>query len=163
MAITREFLESNPRSKQIREICVQVLNRVDALMKLDDQEDLYRETVRKINSQLEMLQGKLIDLNIRIDMNAGNYGNYETDPVFTAEYIAGQHLHLFINEIPSIPSLIGTLGEFSQVSRGEDEPYLLQTKDLPDQIVNFIKVQGIFNILKIFLDFEDDERSTAFL
>ncbi|MDP3733149.1 MAG: hypothetical protein Q8Q91_01275 [Candidatus Daviesbacteria bacterium] len=86
----KDFYLSNPRSAEIRSVCLTIIQALERLMSDTDvaqdpsiQTDLY--------AQIEIQNGKLIDLGIRAGMNLGKkVEDYEVNPIMSAEYLAGQ-------------------------------------------------------------------------
>src|SRR5687767_8056251 len=128
---TAEFLNSTPRSKEIRDVCVQIVERAkelvndpDVVNNPDEQSTLYAE--------IEALGGRLIEMGIKPDMNTElPKDTYRKSPVKTMEWIAGQLLpetgHRFVSQADVLP----IAQEFNVTDMGKQGINATETKDMP--------------------------------
>lgn len=85
---TRNFYESDPRSREIRGKCEIILQTV---YKLRTKTDLTANIEADLYVQLEGMNGELIRLGIVPNMQEGRpLEDYQSSPVVAAEYLAGQ-------------------------------------------------------------------------
>ena len=146
---TPDYL-SNPRSQELRDICLHMLAAFEAL--------LYGPEHMKLqaHAQLEHYNGQLIELGITTGMKAGLSQEAYRDPVTAAEYLAGQ----LVEELGHI-----SLSE-SQVKRSVEEwseaeqegVHLLSTHNLPDNVHQFAIHQQVITTVAHFFGRSQQER-----
>lgn len=154
---TKEFLTSTPRSSQIREVCLGIVNRLNALLhdpeiaqNTDRQSQLYAE--------LEAQGGKLIELGIKPDMHVGQpLEAYKSNPVTAMEYVAGQLYettgHKVVSESQSMP----IIQEFSETRLGR--AHLIPNADqIPNKMKDLMVMRSMVNVGYSFLDAQPDEK-----
>lgn len=119
-----EFYQSNAKAEDIRNACIPILQKLYTL--------LYNEEVAKdkgeqarLYSQLELDNGKLIDLGVSSKMKMGKpLKEYQSNPLTAAEFFAGQLIPLTGTQIPSEKEAVALLEEFSQPLDSELPPKL---------------------------------------
>lgn len=159
MAITKEFYESDPRSKEIRQVGIAILNRFSLL--LSSERGTSQDEISRINSELELLEGQLIGFGITRGMNAGLPEQaYEKDPLTAIQYVLGQIYEILVIPLPSEDTIVGTVGEFNVLNRTQDDsPYLVELTNAPQPLIDFMRAQTMLGILRHFIDYRDEESS----
>lgn len=133
---TKDFFLTNPRSAQLRGICLSIVHNLDALIHDPEvvQSDAY--------AQLEALNGQLIELGVRLYMQEGLPQEiYSQNPVIYAEWFAGQIIRLTGVHIVSESEIVPIRQEFSQVQTPEGVSIIESSESLPQKLNNFIDMR----------------------
>lgn len=92
-APTAEFFASNPRSVQLRAICLPIVRALDDLVTAEAVSSL--NAVAQLRERIDRSREELVLLGIEPNMHVGeDPRNLRTDPVMLAEYIGGQLIQL---------------------------------------------------------------------
>lgn len=141
-----EFYQSNAKAEDIRNACIPILQKLHQL--------LYNEEVAKdkgeqarLYSQLELDNGKLIDLGVSSKMKMDrSLKEYQSNPLTVAEFFAGQLIPLTGTQIPSEKEAVALMEEFSQ-SRDNDT-FLAESSELPQKLREFITKRNRFRFIQ---------------
>jgi len=143
--VTRKQFNSNPRSKEIRDISLGIIKNVDALLHKPDVDQL------QASASIEALSGQLIGLGITPNMQCGKPEDAYHDPVVMAEYVAGQILESMGRAIPSESSVVPIIEELSVAQYGNI--HVLETPaEKPKPLVDFMVMRSVVNVVYRFLD-----------
>lgn len=141
-----EFYQSNAKADDIRTACIFILRKLHrlfydpALVEDSDEKS-------KVYAQLEIDNGKLLELGIEPGMKVGrDFKEYQSNALLAAEFLAGQLIRLTGEHIPSAPKLTDSVGE-NATSLG-DEAKIVEADDLSPQTRDFSIKQEIFNFVK---------------
>lgn len=147
---TKEFLLSDPRSAQIREVCIGIVRRLDTLLhnpevarSQDEQSQIYAE--------LEAAGGKLIELGIVPDMHVDEPAEaFKANPVMTAEYVAGQLYETTGHTVVSETAAMPIIQEMTEAQSGPVS--VISGKNLTPKLREFIIMREMVNVGYSFLD-----------
>lgn len=147
---TAAFFLSDPRSAELREVCIEIVECATSLSEdsaiasdISSQQQLY--------AQLEHLGGKLLGMDIAGDMNTGLPEEvYKSDPVKTAEWIAGQLLPLTGSHVLSETEMIRPIQEFTE-TRAENICGI-DLEGIPPKVRDFMRGKVLLSFVRSLLD-----------
>lgn len=126
----KDFYLSNPRSREIRGACLLALQGLERLM---NDPEVAKDSAKKseLYAQIEVQNGKLIELGIRPEMHVGKpEEDFKANPVMTAEYLAGQLFDLMGIQIPSETEIVPIIQEHNELQE-EKSIALVELSRLP--------------------------------
>lgn len=151
----REFYLADHRSAQLRGESLNVIRYLLALLYCP-------EVVAKMGGesaiyvQLEILNGRLIELGVGPDMQTGYPPEiYETNPVTSAEWVAGQLIKFTGERIPSEATAKRLIEEFSDSEAGAMR--VIGAKNMPNRLVKYYDTAMIVAGLCSQLGVENEE------
>lgn len=107
---TAEFYQSNPRAAEIRRACVPILRNLHRLL-YDPEIENDSEARARLESEIEVGNGALIELGIRPNMKTGKAARaYQSNPLLAAQYFAGQLLSLIGSDTHSMSTSTEDIG-----------------------------------------------------
>ena len=149
---TKEFLLSDPRSTEIREVCVGIVHRLDALLH-DPEVARSQDRQSQLYAELEMQGGRLIELGIRPNMHVGSpLEAFQSNPVTTTEYVAGQLIEQTGASVVSESATMPIIQEMSEVQSGS--AHLISGKNITPKLRDFMVMRSMVNVGYSFLDAE---------
>lgn len=142
---TPEFYQSNLQAAEIRLACIPALQKISEL--------LYnpalagdRDAQAKICSELELENGKLINLGVLQGMESGRQlSDYQKNPLLAAQYLAGQLLQLTGISIPAMMEASQSIGE--NVAN-LDRVSIVETADMSPYSREFAVIQQMLLFIK---------------
>ena len=149
MSVQRKDFLSNPHSKDIRDICLNMLAAFEAL--------LYgTESIKaQAYAQLERCNGMLIELEITPEMKTGLPEEAYNDPVTAAQYLAGQLIEQLEHISPSQSKVIRSVEEWSETT--QENIHLLSTNSSPSDVHKFIVHQQVITTIANLFDRSKEE------
>jgi hypothetical protein len=152
---TKEFLTSEPRSAKIREVCIGIVRRLDTLLH-DPEVAQNQDTQSQLYAELETHSGELIELGIEPSMHVGTpLEKFQSNPVTTTEYIAGQLIELTGVNIVSERAVMPIIQEMSQAQSGPF--HLISGKNITPKLRDFMVMREMVNVGYSFLDAEPED------
>lgn len=153
-----KFYRSNPRSNTIRETCIPAIDALDRLLH-DPKVTEYSEFRSSLYSQLEMVNGKLVELGIKPGMHLGKpLADFQTNPVTAAEFLAGQLIPLTGRSIPSETEVMPIIEEFTEKKVGNAR--VIDSQSLPDKAHDFRVVRGVVELIRNNFDIKPEGNKT---
>lgn len=149
---TKKFYESDPRSSQIRQVCIPIIKVIYRLQldpeiaeNFDMRSDLY--------AQLEVLNGNLIDLGIEQHIHRGkSLEVFQANPVTAAEFLAGQLIPFTGRKIVSEKEAMPSIQEFTAEKVGQTR--MIESRDLPQKMEDFRTTRAVVAFIKNAFDVE---------
>lgn len=133
-----EFYQSNAKAEDIRNACIPILRKLYTLLYNEEVAENKGEQAR-LYSQLELDNGKLIDLGVRSKMKMDRpLKEYQSNPLTAAEFFAGLLIPLTGTQIPSEKEAVALMEEFSQSRDSE----------LPPKLREFITKRDMFRFIQ---------------
>ncbi len=151
----KDFYLSNPRSAEIRSICLIVIQALERLM--SDVEVAHELSIKAdLYAQIEIQNGKLIGLGIRAGMHIGkNVKDFSASSIISAEYLAGQLFRLMGIKVSSETELYNISQEHNEL---EEKSFVLFDPDmLPTQGRDYLVYRSVLNHITTKFDIGDEE------
>ncbi|HJZ05865.1 MAG TPA: hypothetical protein VJ327_08490 [Patescibacteria group bacterium] len=153
---TKEFLLSEPRSAEIREVCVGIVRRLDALLH-DPEVAGSQDRQSQLYAELEMQGGHLIELGIKPGLHVGKpLEAFQSSPVTMAEYVAGQLIEQTGANVVSESAAMPIIQEMSEAQSGS--AHLISGKNITPKLRDFMVMRSIVNVGYRFLDAEPEDK-----
>lgn len=145
-----EFFLSNPRSAELRDVCIGIARRVEDLI-YNPEVTENRDRQLTIYAELEMLGGKLIEMDISPEMNTGlPLEVYKSNPVTTAEYIAGQLYPFTGHSVISEKEIIPVTQELNETDL--ETVSLMENRIIPNKMRRFLVERRVISFIRDSLD-----------
>jgi len=154
--LSRKNFNSTERSRNLRDICIQILQRAKELLLNEDIAD--DEDVRlRLHSELEHLGGQLLALGITEAMHTEEPHPDFSNPVILAEQLAGQVIRLSASDLPSRSHTMPIVQEFSETKNivGGMRTDVLDPK-IPRQIQEFNDANIYLNVGTRLFDADEE-------
>jgi len=149
---SREWYEDIKESAELRDICILILNVISQIV-FDPSLINQPEERARLEAQLEPLEGLLIDKGIRRKMNmSGDQFRYATDPVFMAQYLAGQILDGIAQPKPHVADVVAQQAEFNE---GGEIP-LIKAEFITQLARNHEDMKALISMGADFLDAKEE-------
>lgn len=159
---TKHFFFQSDRASQIRNLCIQVMQRVNALF---TNPAIQNDDKRKVEiyCQLEALNGRLIALGIISNMHQEKPEEergrkMKNDPNMLAEFLASQLITYTGSEISRESDLTCIAQEFSEKKITDDNGitshFILNKSPKPQMYMKTLQIRGIINWIDIMMDTE---------
>lgn len=144
--MTRERFFINPRSRELREVSLELIRACETLMykQYMDSDQLY--------ASIEHLNGVLVSLGITADMNAGLPREAYQDVVTVAERAAGQLLTIAGAALITEQHVTPIFQEWSEAR--VDTAYWVSLEHLPQPVQSFLAQRHLLKMVKSFLDYQ---------
>lgn len=135
------FYQSDPRSKEIREICIPAINALNRLLH-DPGVGKDSELRLSLYSQLEEVNGRLVELGIRPGMHLGKpLEAFQGNSVTAAEFLASQLIPLTGRNIPSESDAAPIIEEFTEEK--SENVRIFDSQALPGKANDFRTIRGV--------------------
>lgn len=150
---TKEFLLSGPRSAQIRDVCVGIVRRLNALL-YDPAVGKSSDRQSQLYAELEAQGGKLIELGIEPEMHVGKpFEEFQASPVITAEWVAGQFYRATGVTVASETAVMPIIEELSENPNGQ--PFM-GSANIPPRLKDFGVMSTLVRAGYSFLDMDSE-------
>ncbi len=150
---TKEFLISTPRAAKLRDICVEVVKRLDVL--LFDPQATYDQTRKSdVYVQLEMLNGQLIEEGVRSEIHVGRDEEFfQASPEACTEQVGGQLVWALGQRIVPIVQVRRATREFSS----SDGPFTVVEQPFVKSIASQLGPLYAYRYARQMLDVDPSE------
>lgn len=146
-----DFFLSDPRSAELREVCIGIVTRIEDLSEDPETRD-NEERKLTLYAELELLGGRLIEMGIEPNMNEGlPQSTYQASPVISAEWLAGQLYEFTGHTVTPISDVIRIIEEFdeSEIAGVSGVDMSQAPNKLKDFVVNRQIVASLGSLLDI--------------
>jgi len=152
---TKEFLTSDPRSAEIRKVCIGIVRRLDNLLhdpKVDQNQDIQSQ----LYAELEAHGGKLIELGIEPNMHVGKpLEAFKSSAVTMTEYVAGQLYETTGHTVVSETAAMPIIQEMSEAQSGS--AHVISGRNITPKVRDFMVLRSMVNVCYRFLDAEPED------
>lgn len=135
------FYQSDPRSKEIREVCIPAISALKQLL-YDSEVGKNSELRLSLYSQLEKVNGRLVELGIKPGMHLGKpLEAFQGNSITAAEFLASQLIPLTGRNIPSESDVMPIIEEFTEKKSGNAR--ILDSQTLPGKANDFRTIRSV--------------------